>query len=112
MTPKAGQRLEEVVYYCDERKKHFKRVMLVDDDLEVRRQLSGTVLTLKTSYNGHKQLLVKSVQGKSPRYIGIGTKSLPALLFGNEHLHARRDPKKPIWDLTREAYQITTQEVS
>lgn len=104
MTPKEGQRLESIVYYCDVRRRMFKRDALINDELEIRRQLNGTVLLLKTAYNGSKQLLLKSIQGKSPRFVDSGSKSLPAYLFGQEWLHARRAPDKELWDLTREAY--------
>lgn len=104
MTPTEGQRLEPIIYYCDVRRRLFKRDALIDDELNVRRQLNGTVLLLKTAYNGHKQLLIKSIQGKSPRFVESGSKSLPAYLFGPEWLHARRVPGKDLWDLTKSAY--------
>lgn len=105
MEPKPGQRLEEVVYYCEERKKHFKRKVLIEDDLELRRKLCGTVLLLKVAWNGHKYLMLKTVNGKAARFIGSGSKSLPAYLYGVEHASSKRAPEN-LWNLTREAYGI------
>ena len=102
---KPGHRFEDIVYYCDERKKHFKRKAIVDDELEIRRKLCGTVLMLKTAFNGRKYLMLKSVNGKAARFVGAGSKSMPAFLHGVEHTSAHRVTEN-LWDLTREAYGI------
>lgn len=111
MELKPGQRLEEVVYYCDERKKHFKRKAVIDDDIEIRRKLCGTVLVLRTAWNGHKNLMLKTINGKQARFVGSGSMSLPAFLFGAEHSSARRTTEN-LWDLTRESYGITQTEAA
>lgn len=105
MELKPGQRLEEIVYYCEERKKCFKRKAIIDDELEIRRKLCGTVLMLKVAWNDHKFLMLKTVNGQAARLVGTGSKSLPAFLYGIEHVSARRTTEN-LWDLTRESYGI------
>lgn len=105
MDLKQGQRLEDIVYYCDARKKCFKRKAIIHDELELRRKLCGTVLMLKVAWNGHKYLMLKSVNGQAARFVGKGSKSLPAYLYGAEHGSTRRATEN-LWDLTREAYGI------
>jgi hypothetical protein len=112
LIPKEGQRLEPIVYYCNIRKKKFKRNVLIDDDFETRRALCGVEFILKAMDGNNVKivegtdmyLLVKSINGKAT---GHGeTKSVAALLFGKQHARARRlDPTNP-WDLTREAYGL------
>ena len=102
---KLGRRLEDIVYYCEERKKCFKRKALIDDELEIRRKLFGTVLLLKIAFNGHKYVMLKTVNSIAARFVGTGSKSLPAFLHGAEHMSARRTTEN-LWDFTREAYGI------
>lgn len=102
---KQGQRLEDIVYFCDERKQLFKRKVIINDELELRRKLCGVVLLLKLAWNGHKYLLLRSVDGRSPRFIGTGSKSVPGYLYGPEYASAKRTTEN-IWDLSREAYGI------
>lgn len=105
LTPKLGQRLEPIVYWCDERKKRYKRNALIDDDLELRRKLCGVELILKTAHNGHKYVMVKSINGVGARHVGSGSKSLPGFLFGSEFTSSKRKTDE-LWDFTREAYGI------
>lgn len=112
---KAGQRLEPIVYYCNIRKGRFKRMVVINDELEIRRALCGVefirkalggndVKTLDNTY-----LLVKSINGRAT---GHGTtSSLTALLFGPEHARARRLDPSNLWDFTREAYSIEKKSV-
>jgi hypothetical protein len=111
MELKPGHRLEEIVYYCEERKQLFKRKAVIDDELEIRRKLCGTVLILKVAWNGHKNLMVKTINGQAARFVGTGSKSLPAYLHGTEHTSARRTTEN-LWDLTREAYGIKQLEIA
>lgn len=106
-----GHRLEEITYYCEERKKPFKRKVVINDELEIRRKLCGTVLVLKVAWNGHKYLMLKSVNGQAARLVGTGSKSLPAYLYGSEHASARRTTEN-LWDLTRESYGIKLEETN
>jgi len=93
----------DIVYYCDVRKKHFKRKALIDDSLEVERQLCNVVFMTRTFETGHKGVLVKSVMGKKTGTRTGFSASVPGLLFGKEYERARRKTDDP-WNFTKEAF--------
>ena len=113
LTPGPGQRLEPIIYYCNIRKQRFKRHILIDDELEIRRALCGVEFILKALGGNEVKvlewdkmyLLVKSINGKAVRSEGVSS-SVAALLFGAEHARAKRVDTAKLWDFTRAAYGI------
>lgn len=102
--------LFEVTYYCGERKKHFKRKVLVDDDLAIKRKLSGAILatiTMKdpTAPDGkRKSLLMRKADGHFVATSGAPS-SVPEYLFGPEYNRAQRYDTTNLWDLRKSAFR-------
>jgi hypothetical protein len=100
----------DIVYRCHKRKALFKRKVVIDDDLEIKRALSVAVFETREKA-GIIQLVVKSIKGFTTKSAGI-CQSVPVYLFGESFNHVNRRDTSLLWNLSRSAYLLPIKEIA